>query len=58
MRKVQENEAVIISASAKGHSFIYRTGAIQLEEKGSFSSAGSMKGIEAKDQMASTDSAM
>lgn len=43
-----ENEAVIISASAKGHSFIYRTGAIQLEEKGSFSSAGSMKGIEAR----------
>lgn len=43
-----ENEAVIISAAAKGHSFIYRTGAIQPEEKGPFSAAGSMKGIEAR----------
>lgn len=43
-----ENEAVIISATAKGHGFIYRTGAIQLEEKGPFSSAGSMKCVEAR----------
>ena len=42
-----ENEAFIISAAAKGHGFIYRTGAIQLEEKGPFLCADSTKGVEA-----------
>lgn len=42
-----ENEVAIISAASKGQGFIYRTGAIQLKEKGPFSSVISVKGVEA-----------
>lgn len=42
-----ENEVAIISAVSKGQGFIYRTGAIQVEEKGPFSSVISVKGVEA-----------
>lgn len=38
-----ENEVSILSAASKGQGFIYRTGAIQLEEKGPFSSAISVE---------------
>lgn len=40
------NEVAIISAASKGQGFIYRTGAIQLEEKGPFSAVISVKGGE------------
>lgn len=33
-----ENEVAIIRAASKGQGFVYRAGAIQLEEKGPFSS--------------------
>lgn len=42
-----ENEVALISAVSKGQGFIYRTRAIQLEEKGPFSSVISVKGVEA-----------
>lgn len=48
-------EAVIISASAKGHSFIYRTGAIQLVRR-LILICRQAEGYRSKDQMASTDS--
>lgn len=43
----RENEVAIISAASKGQGFIYRTGAIQLEEKGPLLSVISVKGVEA-----------
>lgn len=39
-----ENEVAIIRAASKGQGFIYRTRAIQLEEKGPFSSVISVRG--------------
>lgn len=41
-----ENEVSILSTASKGQGFIYRTGAIQLEEKGPFSSVISVNGVE------------
>ena len=41
-----ENEVAIISAASKGQGFIYRTRAIQPEEKGPFPSVISVRGTE------------